>query len=602
MFKKISEFFRVIGELKYIIPLLRYKWPELDSNSSLAHSFQDTVQKHGEKDFLYFEDEVWTYSQTNEAANILANKLLNEGIEHGDRVILFMENRPNFVISLLAINKIGAIGALINTSLTGKPLIHCINTSDSKKCIFGDELSKSLEGVLSEINITNSSDLLWVEDNNPDNCPQWASNIKENLDQSKSSNLDKTDEVIAGDTAFYIYTSGTTGVPKAALFPNVKIVAGSTNITIAGYRLTSDDCMYNCLPLYHSTGLILGLCACIQVGASTFIKRKFSASSFWGEARKFNTTAFVYVGELCRYLSFQPPCDEEINNPISKMVGNGLRPDLWDTFRNRFDVERICEIYGASEANGMFMNLLNKDQTIGMTNTDIKLFGYDVAEDKLKVDENGKYIEIKDHSPGLALMRIGPNAIYNGYTDAQASEKKIIRDVIEGGDRWFDTGDLLKTMDVGFALGRQHYQFVDRVGDTFRWKSENVSTNEVAEILNAFDQVNMANVFGVKVPQSEGRAGMVAFNCNLNDFNWDKFSEFVSEKLPSYAQPVFIRIIQELETTGTFKLKKNDLREEAYHLDKVKGDRIFIKKPGEKTYSLLDESYYDIIQEGQAGF
>ena len=602
MFKKISEFFRVIGELKYIIPLLKYKWPELDSNSSLAHSFQDTVQEHGDKDFLYFEDEIWTYSETNDAANILANKLSSEGVEHGDKVVLFMENRPNFVISLLAINKLGAIGALINTSLTGKPLVHCINTSDSKKCIFGDELSHSLGGVLSEINITKRSDLIWVEDDNPENCPEWATNIKENLDESKSLNLEETNNVIAGDTAFYIYTSGTTGVPKAALFPNVKIVAGSTNITMAGYRLTSDDCMYNCLPLYHSTGLILGLCACIQVGASTFIKRKFSASSFWCEVQKFKTTAFVYVGELCRYLSFQEPCNEEINNPISKMVGNGLRPDLWDTFRNRFNVDRICEIYGASEANGMFMNLLNKDQTIGMTNTDIKLFAYDVAEDKLKVDENGNYIEIKDHSPGLALMKIGPNAIYNGYTDAQASEKKIIRNVVEDGDRWFDTGDLLRTMDVGFALGRQHYQFVDRVGDTFRWKSENVSTNEVAEILNGFDQVNMANVFGVKVPQSEGRAGMVAFNCDLNNFKWYKFSEFVLERLPSYAQPVFVRIIEELETTGTFKLKKNELREEAYHLDKINGDQIFVKKPGEKTYSLLDRSYYDIIQEGQAGF
>ena len=574
----------------------------MDSNSSLAHSFQETVLKHAEEDFLYFEDEVWTYAQTNEAANILANKLSNEGIKHGDKVVLFMENRPNFVISLLAINKLGAIGALINTSLTGKPLVHCINTSDSKKCIFGEELSNSLEDVLSEINITKSSDLLWVEDNNPNNCPEWASNIKENLDQSKSLNLEETNNVVAGDTAFYIYTSGTTGVPKAALFPNVKVVAGSTNITIAGYRLTSDDCMYNCLPLYHSTGLILGLCACIQVGASTFIKRKFSASSFWYEVQKFNTTAFVYVGELCRYLSFQEPCDEEVNNPISKMVGNGLRPDLWDTFRNRFNVERICEIYGASEANGMFMNLLNKDQTIGMTNTDIKLFAYDVAEDKLKVDENGKYIEIKDHSPGLALMKIGPNAIYNGYTDAQASEKKIIRDVVEDGDRWFDTGDLLKTMDVGFALGRQHYQFVDRVGDTFRWKSENVSTNEVAEILNAYDQVNMANVYGVKVPKSEGRAGMVAFNCALDDFNWDDFSSFVSNKLPTYAQPIFVRIIEELETTGTFKLKKNDLREEAYHLDKVKGNQIFIKKPGQNSYTPLDRDYYEIIESGEAGF
>ena len=247
MLASIKEFFRVISELRYILPMVRYKWPELDSNASLAHLFQETVEEYGEKDFLYFEDEVWTYSKMNEVANILANKLSNEGIEHGDRVVLFMENRPNFVISLLAINKLGAIGVLINTSLTGKPLIHCINTSDSKKCIFGDELSKSLEGVLSEINITKSSDLLWVEDTVPNNCPEWASNITENLDQSKSGNLEQTNQVVAGDTAFYIFTSGTTGVPKAALFTNVKVVAGSTNITMAGYRLTSEDCIYNCL-------------------------------------------------------------------------------------------------------------------------------------------------------------------------------------------------------------------------------------------------------------------------------------------------------------------------------------------------------------------
>jgi acyl-CoA synthetase (AMP-forming)/AMP-acid ligase II len=602
MLASIKEFFRVISELRYIIPMMRYKWPELDSNASLSHSFQDTVQKYGEKDFLYFGDEVWTYTQTNKAANILASKLLNEGIEHGDRVVLFMENRPNFVVSLLAINKLGAIGVLINTSLTGAPLVHCINTSDSKKCIFGDELSNSLEGVLDEINITQSSNLLWVEDTNSNNCPEWASNIKDGLDQSKSSNLDETNKVVAGDTAFYIFTSGTTGVPKAALFPNVKVVAGSTNITMAGYRLTSEDCMYNCLPLYHSTGLILGLSACIQVGASTFIKRKFSASSFWRETQKFNTTAFVYVGELCRYLSFQDPCEEEKDNPISKMVGNGLRPDLWGTFRNRFNVERICEIYGASEANGMFMNLLNKDQTIGMTNTDIKLFEYDVAEDKLIMDENGKYIEVKDHSPGLALMRIGPNAIYNGYTDAQASEKKIIRDVVEDGDRWFDTGDLLKTMDVGFALGRQHYQFVDRVGDTFRWKSENVSTNEVGEILNSFEQVNMANVYGVKVAHSEGRAGMVAFNCNPNTFDWSAFSSFVDEKLPVYARPVFVRVIEELETTGTFKLKKGALRDEAYHLDKVSDDLVFVREPKSDCYTRLTIENYEKINDGTISF
>ena len=602
MFKKIKEFFRVLGELKYIIPLLKYKFPDPDDNESLAHSFEKTVEEFGNNNFIFFEDESWSYSETNKAANSLANKLVEDGVTHSDRVVLFMENRPDFIISILALNKIGAIGVLINTSLTGKPLIHCINSSDSKKCIVGAELAASLEAVLDEINIKDKEDIYWVEDGDRFICPEWALSLKPLLDDSKDENLAITNMVTAKDTAFYIFTSGTTGVPKAALFPNSKIIAASINISKGGYRINDSDCMYNCLPLYHSTGLMLGLCACVQVGAATFIRRKFSASAFWKEAKQFNTTAFVYVGELCRYLSFQDPSEEEKDNPISSMVGNGLRPDLWDCFRNRFNVERIIEIYGASEGNALFMNLLNKDETIGMTNARVALFEYDVAEDKLVRDTESKFIEVDEGQPGLLLVEIGPDAIYNGYTDKKASEEKVISNVFEEGDRWFNTGDLVKTMDVGFSLGRTHYQFVDRVGDTFRWKSENVSTNEVAEILNAFDQVNMANVFGVKVPQSEGRAGMVAFNCNLDDFKWDEFAEFVSIKLPSYAQPVFVRIIEELEPTGTFKLKKNDLREEAYHLDKVKGDKVYIKKPGENIYSLLDEDYYNIIQDGEAGF
>ena len=432
-----------------------------------------------------------------------------------------------------------------------------------------------------EINIKDKSDIYWVKDGSNYECPQWASNLDTLIDTSKSNNLSITSKVTAKDTAFYIFTSGTTGVPKAALFPNSKIIAASVNISKGGYRIDSSDCMYNCLPLYHSTGLMLGLCACVQVGAATFIRRKFSASAFWKEAKQF---------------------EEEINNPISKMVGNGLRPDLWDCFRNRFNVERIVEIYGASEGNALFMNLLNKDETIGMTNAKVGIFKYDVAEDKLVKDENDKYIEVDDHQPGLLLVEIGPNAIYNGYTDKKAREEKVVSNVLLEGDRWFNTGDLVKTMDVGFSLGRKHYQFVDRVGDTFRWKSENVSTNEVAEILNSFEHVNMANVYGVKVPKSEGRAGMVAFNCNLDEFNWDNFSSFVTDKLPSYAQPIFVRIIEELETTGTFKLKKNDLREEAYHLDKVNGNQVFIKKPGQSTYVPLDRDYYEVIESGEAGF
>ena len=602
MLKKISEFFRVIGELKYIIPLLRYKFPDPDDNSSLAHTFKKTVEKFGNRDFIYFENQTLTYSEVDQAANIFAKKLIDDGVVHGDKVVLFMENRPEYITSILALNKIGAIGVLINTSLTGKPLIHCINSSDSKKCIVGAELALSLEEVLSEINIKDKTDIYWISDGDTFKCPDWSLDIKDFINDSENIDIEISSKVTAKDTAFYIFTSGTTGVPKAALFPNSKIIAASVNIVKGGYRLNETDCMYNCLPLYHSTGLMLGLCACIEAGSATFIRRKFSASAFWKEANKYNTTAFVYVGELCRYLSFQEPIEEEKNNPISKMVGNGLRPDLWDCFRNRFGVERIIEIYGASEGNALFMNLLNKDQTIGMTNAKVGIFEYDVAEDTLVKDTDGRYVEVDEHQPGLLLVEIGPNAVYNGYTDKKASEAKVIQNVLVEGDRWFNTGDLVKTMDVGFSLGRIHYQFVDRVGDTFRWKSENVSTNEVAEILNSYHEVNMANVYGVKVANSEGRAGMVAFNCNIEKFDWLSFSDFVSKKLPSYAQPVFVRIIDELETTGTFKLKKNDLREEAFHLDKVNGDLVFVKKPGKNSYERLDNDFYQSIKSGDVGF
>ena len=569
MFNKVIEFFRVLGELRYLIPVMRYKFPDPEDSGSLAHLFQDTTEKFSERPFLYFEDEMWTYGHTNKAANSMARYLVSTGVKHGDRVVLFMENRPSFLISLLALNKIGAIAVLINTSLTGDPLIHCINSSDAVKCIVGAERASPLEDVLNQINITKQEDFLWVEDTAQYSLPDWAIDLKAQLDLSDDDNLEETNSVRVKDVACYIFTSGTTGVPKAAICPNQKLMAASVNIKMAGYRINETDCMHNSLPLYHSTGLMLGICAVIQAGASTFIKRKFSASSFWDEVQKYNTTALVYIGELCRYLANTEPTSAEQNNPLQVMVGNGLRPDVWDIFKERFGVDRIVEIYGASEGNALFMNLLNKDKTIGMTNAQVALIEYDVAEDKIIKNEDGTCKKIINHDPGLLIVFISPNSVFNGYTDAQATEKKILRNVFEKGDAWFNTGDLIKTVDVGYALGKTHYQFVDRVGDTFRWKSENVSTNEVGEILNGFKDVNMSNVYGVEIPGCEGRAGMAAFSLeDASSFDWQAFSDYVEKSLPKYARPLFIRIIEEMDTTGTFKLKKNDLRNEALILIK----------------------------------
>ena len=598
----MKEFIRMLGELKYMIPVLRYQWPQADENASLSHSFQESTNKFGERPFVYFEEETWTYSEANKAANSFARYLSSNGVKHGDKVVLFMENRPYYAISLLALNKIGAIGVLINTSLTGDPLIHCINSSNSVKCIVGAERAQPLQEVLEDINISNKDDFLWVEDTNEYALPEWAINLKANLDFDDNENLDQTNQVTAKDVACYIFTSGTTGVPKAAILPNAKLVAAATNITMAGYRINHEDCMYNCLPLYHSTGLMLGLCAAINVGAASFIKRKFSASSFWQEANEFNTTAFVYIGELCRYLINKDPSEAELNNPIVSMVGNGLRPDVWDTFKERFDIDRIIEIYGASEGNALFMNLFNKNKTIGMTSAEVALLEYDVAEDEILKNDEGFCKKITNHDPGLLIVEIGPNAVFNGYTDKEASEKKILRDVFKVGDAWFNTGDLIKTVDVGFAFGKEHYQFVDRVGDTFRWRSENVSTNEVGEILNGYKDVNMANVYGVKVPGCEGRAGMAAFSLeDFEGFNWLEFSEYVENNLPKYARPIFIRIIQEMDTTGTFKLKKNELRDDAFNISKVE-DKVFCLKPSSNIYERLDGNWLDKINSEEAGY
>ena len=598
----MKEFIRMLGELKYMIPVLRYQWPQADENASLSHSFQESTNKFGERPFVYFEEETWTYSEANKAANSFARYLSSNGVKHGDKVVLFMENRPYYAISLLALNKIGAIGVLINTSLTGDPLIHCINSSNSVKCIVGAERAQPLQEVLEDINISKKEDFLWVEDTNEYTLPEWAINLKANLNFDDNENLDQTNQVTAKDVACYIFTSGTTGVPKAAILPNAKLVAAATNITMAGYRINHEDCMYNCLPLYHSTGLMLGLCAAINVGAASFIKRKFSASSFWQEANEFNTTAFVYIGELCRYLINKDPSEAELNNPIVSMVGNGLRPDVWDTFKERFDIDRIIEIYGASEGNALFMNLFNKNKTIGMTSAEVALLEYDVAEDEILKNDEGFCKKITNHDPGLLIVEIGPNAVFNGYTDKEASEKKILRDVFKVGDAWFNTGDLIKTVDVGFAFGKEHYQFVDRVGDTFRWRSENVSTNEVGEILNGYKDVNMANVYGVKVPGCEGRAGMAAFSLeDFEGFNWLEFSEYVENNLPKYARPIFIRIIQEMDTTGTFKLKKNELRDDAFNINKVE-DKVFCLKPSSNIYELLDGNWLDKINSEEAGY
>jgi citronellyl-CoA synthetase len=594
-----------MGDLGVILKVARQK-PGPDSQiGSIGRLVERHALSHPDDVALMCEEEVVSWQTLNHRANRVAHNLQAHGIKHGDCVSIFMQNRIEFVVCLLGMSKLGAVAGLINTNLTLRALTHCINLIDSKKCIVGEELVDALDAIRADLALSAPTDYLFVKDGGEHKAPDWMTPL-DSLDETlNDANPPESGQVRLGDKAFYVFTSGTTGLPKAAIVSHKRVMYGSQMSVMAVTRMTREDRMYNCLPLYHSTGLIIGLASALQVGASTVIKRRLSVSSFWDDIRRYQCTTFVYIGEFIRYLMSRPELPNDAINPIRAIVGNGLRPDIWHGFKNRFEIERIGEFYGASEGNGGFANVFNKDCTVGLATAPVKLVGYDIAEDAILRDDQGRCIEVADGKPGLLLIQVTDSAKFEGYTDAEASAKKLVKDVAISGDTYFNSGDLMKTIDVGFSFGKKHYQFVDRVGDTFRWKSENVSTNEVAEIINSHPEIIFSNVYGVELPGADGRVGMAAVvlrdDINLAGADLPALSKHIISNLPSYARPLFIRVLQELPTTTTHKLQKVELCNQAYHLDKVTDDLLVLKQ-GEACYTRLDTDYYDRIIRREIAF
>ncbi|MCB1645882.1 MAG: long-chain-acyl-CoA synthetase [Pseudomonadales bacterium] len=598
----IGNFF---SDLKVLIGAATTKPPQDNDPGSLGLIAQQNAVSAPNDIALLCEEEILTWQELNVRVNRVAHSLKALGVSRGDCVSLFMQNRIEFVVCLLGINKLGAIAGLINTNLTHKPLVHCINLIESKKCIFGEELTESVSQVLDELNLTRGEDYLWVRDKSANAAPDWAILLDSENAATEASDPPETAQITLGELGYYIFTSGTTGLPKAARVSYKRSLPTGKLSGSALLRITKADRMYNCLPLYHGTGLMVGLMAAFQTGASTVIRRRLSVSAFWDDIRKYQCTSFVYIGEFIRYLMSRPAQDNDHQNPVRAIVGNGLRPDIWMEFKNRFDIERIGEFYGASEGNGGFANVLNKPCTVGMGVAPVKIVAYDVANDEIIRDANGRCIVVEEGEPGLLLIQVTEKSKFEGYTNAKASEDKLISNVIEDGDLYFNSGDLMKTVKVGFAFGQKHYQFVDRIGDTFRWKSENVSTNEVAEIINSFDDIIFTNVYGVEIPGADGKAGMAAVvlreGVSLAELDLQALTEHIAVNLPAYARPLFLRILKELPTTTTHKLQKNELRDQAYHLASVSDD-LLVLKPGAPAYVRLDTDFYDQIMARSVAF
>ncbi len=593
------------------LPLLMRNLPEGDEPGGMGFLLQRNADMYPDRPALLFEDQTITWGDFNERSNQFARMLAESNITKGDVVTLLMENRIEFLIALLAISKCGAVAGLINTNLRDHSLAHCIKLIDSKMCIVGQELTDALADVKDELSMQDGRDYIFIEDAgngaSTTECPNWAINFPVYMNNLDSSNLDTASMLPIDRKEVFIFTSGTTGLPKAAVFSAQRFHKSSFLLAKSLIKTRADDRLYNCLPLYHSAGLMIGFGSTLQTGTSMFIRRKFSATNFLAEVRQYNTTVFLYIGELCRYLLSLPEHADDSDNPLRTIVGNGLRPDIWMEFKNRFGIERVGEFYGASEGNGAFINIFNRDKTVGTTPLPAKLVEYNVPDDEIILDDTGYCIPVKRGEPGLLLFEITGDTPFEGYSSNDATEKKIIRNAFKQGDAYFNSGDLLKEVDVGFTFGLKHYQFADRVGDTFRWKGENVSTNEVGEIINGFTGVETTNVYGVEIPETDGRAGMAAIQFLANE-NQEKpldikaLSDYIINSLPVYARPVFIRILSDdVDSTTTFKMMKGRLREEGYDPNKCLDD-VLVLKPGAESYVPLDKSFYDTILDGDAAY
>ncbi len=596
----------VVSTLTHVPTLLKLKkgmTPRpLDVTDCYGARVERNAAEYGNQTAFVFEGTSATWSEFNALANRYINTLREQGVNRGDVVSVMMENRIEFLALLIGLNKIGATAALINTNLRGAPLVHCISVTGSVRCVVGAEVAEGVAEVQSELDLAADSYYI-VPDTSVDGVPDWGRNLATESAEASSENPEDTSTTTLGETALYVFTSGTTGLPKAAVLSNRRFLMSADMSAIAGLKLTNNDRLYICLPLYHATGLMIGVGAAICSGASVFMRRKFSASNFLKEVREQQCTALIYIGELCRYLTNIPEQPDDARNPLRAMMGNGLRPDVWMNFKRRYGIKKITEFYGASEGNVAFANLMNKDCTVGLTSAQIALVQYDIHNDEIVKDNAGRCIEVQQGEPGLLLGKITPDTVFEGYTDPEATEKKVLRNALEEGDAWFNTGDLMKHVDVGFDLGYAHYQFVDRVGDTFRWKSENVSTNEVGEIINGFDQIQFCNVYGVEIPGADGRAGMAALALadGVSELDVEAFSAYVNEQLPAYAVPVFLRIQGDIDVTGTFKMLKGDLREQGYDISQF-DDPAWMMRNGEHQYTPLDDEAVTLINEGRSGF
>ena len=520
---------------------------------------------------------------------------LAQGLGMGDTVCLLMANCAEYMAVWLGLSRIGVAVALVNTNLAGDALIHSVNIVGPRAIIVGGELGKRLWEVRARLSPALPC---WLQGRAAVDFPPLAPE----LDRVSGEEMRESECTPApiDATALYIYTSGTTGLPKAAKVSHYRIMQWSH--WFAGLMDTGPgDRMFDCLPLYHSVGGVVATGATLVGGGAVVIRAKFSASDFWRDVRDERCTLFQYIGELCRYLTNAPHQDIETAHQLRIACGNGLRPEVWETFQSRFKIPRILEYYASTEGNFSLYNCEGLPGAIGKIPSflahrlPVALLRFDVDKGEPRRNGDGFCERCAPNEVGEAVGLIpgagkGLAGRFEGYADREASARKVLRNVFQEGDAWYRTSDLMRRDERGF------YFFVDRVGETYRWKGENVSTAEVLTALTSAPGVLDGVVYGVEVPGADGRAGTAALVVDAG-FDLEKFHADVARRLPAYARPVFLRLLRNLETTGTFKPRKQELVQAGFDPSRIK-DKLFFDDSRAQAYVPLDGALFAAISSG----
>ncbi len=545
------------------------------SKTSIGKVFQDRAARFGDRVFVRFGERQLTYREANATANRYAAVLAARGVGRGDVVGIMMRNSPNTVLAMLAVVKCGAVAGMLNYHQRGEVLAHSLGLLDAKVLVVESDLVEAVE-----------------ECGGAGTAPVTIEEVERLAATAPTTNPASASAVLAKDTAFYIFTSGTTGHPKASVMTHRRWLSALAAFGGLGLRLRGSDTLYSCLPLYHNNALTVAVGSVINSGATLALGKSFSASRFWDEVIASEATAFIYIGEVCRYLLNQPAKPTDRAHKVRLIAGNGLRPEIWDEFTRRFGIARVCEFYAASEGNTAFINIFNVPRSTGIAPMPLAYVHYDPDTGEPLRSADGRVQRVPAGEPGLLLSPVNRLQPFDGYTDPHASEKKLVRNAFRDGDCWFNTGDVMSPQ------GMRHAAFVDRLGDTFRWKGENVATTQVERALGSDKSVEECTVFGVEIPRTGGRAGMAAVKLRDGaEFDGKALAQTVYEQLPGYALPLFVRVVEAMEHTTTFKSRKVDLREQGYGSDVE--DPLYVLAGRDEGYVPFYDAYPDEVAAGK---